>query len=497
MRVFLLNPPFLPRYSRSQRSPAVIKSGTLYYPIWLAYATGVLEQAGHDCRLIDAPAKGYSLETVLSLAQAFRPQLVVMDTSTPSIYGDAAVAAALKDAVPGACVVLVGTHPTALPEETLGLSPKIDAVTRREYDHTLRELAEVLEGGGEPSGVLGLSYRRPGDGAIAHNPTRPLIRNLDELPFVSAVYKKHLRIEDYFYSITPHPVVTIVTGRGCPYRCTYCLYPQTMHGHGYRYRSVESVVEEMAYIARAFPQAQQIFLEDDTLTVNRKRCVELSEGLIDRGVKVGWTANSRADVDYQTLKKMKQAGCRLLCVGFESASQQILDNIQKRITVDRFRQFARDAKRAGVMVHGCFMFGCPGETRETMEATLQLAKELAPDTAQFFPLMVYPGTAAYRWAKEEGHLATEDFSRWLTPEGQHNAVVSRPDLRAEDLVAFADYARRSFYLRPRYVLGKLVQGLRHPEEAKRIFISFRAFRPYLLRRARRSAVSAPPAADSS
>ncbi len=479
MNILMLNPPFLDKFSRSQRSPAVTKSGTLYYPIWLAYATGALEERGFPVKLVDAEARGYSLSEALDEVQDFNPHLIVIDTSTPSIYNDVKVAEAMKDTFKQAYVVLVGTHVSALPTEVLSLSDKIDAVARREYDETLCDLAFTLDSQGDLTQVAGISFRQGNE--IIHNPDRKPLEDLDSLPFVSKVYRKHLRIEDYFYAICRYPQVAIVTGRGCPYRCTYCLFPQTLHGRKVRYRRVESVVDELEFIANELPQVKEVFIEDDTLTVNKKRCLELSDEILRRGLKITWTANSRADIDLETLKSLKAAGCRLLCVGVESGVQEILDNIHKGIKLDQIRQFMRDAKKAKVLIHGCFLVGGPGETKETLKKTLDFAKELNPDTVQFFPLMVYPGTEAYEWAKTSGYLTTLDFSQWLTPEGLHNCVVSRPGLSNKELVAFCDEARRRFYLRPRYILGKLKQSLTNSEEARRTFKSSRTFFRYLFR----------------
>jgi anaerobic magnesium-protoporphyrin IX monomethyl ester cyclase len=473
MRVLTLNPPFHPRYSRGQRSPAVIKSGVMYYPIWLAYATGVLEQNGFQVRLVDAPAAGHNLGYVLDLVDGWQPRLVVVDTSTPSIYNDVDVTRAIKQRVPSAFVVLVGPHVSALPEESLRLSDVVDAVARREYDHTVRDLALAVQSGADLADVQGLSYRRNGE--IIHNPDRPYIRDLDALPFVSEVYRRHLRIEDYFYSIARYPEVTIITGRGCPHRCVYCLWPQTLTGHGYRRRSVANVADEFEFIVRELPQVKEVFIEDDTLTVNERHTVALCQEFVQRGIRLPFTANSRANVSYETLRWLKKGGCRLLCVGFESGDQAVLDAMRKDIHVEEFYRFAHDARQAGVMIHGCFMVGNPGETRQSLDRTLRLALELPLDTAQFFPLMVYPGTEAYTWAQCNGYLISEDFRDWLTEEGLHNSVVSRPNLPAEQLVQWCDDARRRFYLRPRYVLAKVREIVAHPAEARRIFKSFHRF----------------------
>jgi radical SAM superfamily enzyme YgiQ (UPF0313 family) len=479
MKILTLNPPFLPKFSREQRSPAVTKSGTIYYPMWLAYATGVLENSGFDVKLVDAPAQGKGMQETLDFLRYYRPEMAVIDTSTPSIHNDAIVAAKIKEVLPRCTTVLVGPHVSALPEETLQLNPAINVVGRREYDYTLRDLAHTLERGGDFEEALGISFRR--DGKISHTADRPFINELDRIPFVSQVFGRHLNIKDYFYAICLYPEITIVTGRGCPHRCTYCVYPQTFQGRQYRTRSAENVVQEFQYIAETFPFVKEIFIEDDTFTIDKDRCRKISNMLIESNNRVNWTANARADVDFETLEMMREAGCRLLCVGVESGNQMVLDTMKKGISLERIRTFFRDAKRAGILIHGCFMVGNRGDNRGTLEETLNFAKELNPDTAQFFPLMVYPGTEAYRWAKQENLILTEDFSQWVTHEGLHHSVVNLSELSNADLVAFCDRARREFYLRPGYFIRKLKQVLRHPWELRRTTKSLRTFFRYLVR----------------
>jgi radical SAM superfamily enzyme YgiQ (UPF0313 family) len=327
--------------------------------------------------------------------------------------------------------------------------------------------------------IDGLSFRS--DGKIIHNPDRPFITDLDQFPLVSEVYKKFLKVENYFYSITQYPEITIVTGRGCPHHCTYCVYPQVMYGHQYRHRSPENVVAEFVYIKEHFPQVKEVFIEDDTFTVNRAYCRKVCDLLIKENVNLPWTANSRADIDYDTLRIMKEAGCRLLCIGVESGNQQILDGINKRLKLSQVREFMKNARKAGVLVHACFMVGNPGETKQTMNETLDFAKKLKPDTAQFFPLMVYPGTEAFDWAKKHGYLTTTNYAQWLTENGLHNCIVSTPVVSNQELVAFCDQARKSFYLRPAYIFSKFSQIILHPSEAIRIAKASRTFFKHLFK----------------
>jgi radical SAM superfamily enzyme YgiQ (UPF0313 family) len=447
--------------------------------MWLAYATGVLEREGFEVKLIDAPARGTRIEELIDLLKYFSPALAVIDTSTPSIYNDVRVAAAIKEILPRCTTVLVGPHVSALPEETLRLSPAIDVIARGEYDFTIRELAQALQTGETFAQIPGITFRQ--HGKIARTQDRGYIKELDQLPFVSEVYGRHLNVKDYFYSICKYPEITIITGRGCPHRCIYCVYPQTFQGRRYRSRSPENVVEEFRYIAQSFPYVKEVFIEDDTFTIDKDRCREICRGLTQSNIKLSWTANARADVDYETLKMMRAAGCRLLCVGVESGNQQVLDGIKKGISLEEIRTFFKNAKKAGILIHGCFMVGNKGDTRKTLEDTIDFAKELNPDTAQFFPLMIYPGTEAYRWAKLEKLVETEDFSQWITQEGLHHSVVNLSGLSNEDLVAFCDRARREFYLRFGYFFRKSLQVVRHPSELQRTLRSLKTFYKYLFR----------------
>ncbi|MDI6654715.1 MAG: radical SAM protein [Candidatus Hydrothermarchaeota archaeon] len=473
MRILMLNPPFFKRYSRQSRSPCVTKGGTFYYPYFLAYATGILEKY-FEVKLIDAVASDWGSEETVEFAKSFSPALVVLDTSTPSIYSDVEIASRIKEALPETHINLVGTHPTALPGETLNLG-KADSVCRGEFEYTVRDLAFALRDNKSLVGIDGLSFK---ENRIYHNKPRELIKNLDELPFVSEVYKKHLNIRDYFYASLTYPQVTILTARGCPYSCSFCNIP---FKNSYRARSIENVVEEFEYIQNELPEIKEVMIEDETFAANKKRTIELCNLMIKQGIKLTWSCNVRVNTDYETLKAMRSAGCRLLCVGFESPTQEALDSVNKKTTKQLQLEFMENARKTGLLVNGCFMLGLIGDTKETIAETIEFAKELNPYTAQFYPLMVYPGTEAYEWAKKNSYLITEDYSRWLTGEGLHSCVLSRPELTDEELIALCDEARRQFYLRPRYLFSTLGRILTNPWEAKRVVKSSRTFFKHLFR----------------
>lgn len=528
MKIWVLNPPYFKHFSRPQRSPAVTKSGTLYYPIWLASCTGVLEEAGHEVKLTDAPARGHDIQFILEMPAEFNPDLIVMDTSTPSINNDLDVCRRIRQVLPHVFIVLVGTHVSALPEETLLRCEAVNAVARKEYEITILELATFLSRypkyetdihsfqdsaltdtkknkdfhPDSLSEIKGLSFRAielcntlktSGNSAktdsknstspqqqIIHTQDRPFIENLDTLPWISKVYQKHLCISDYFNPNARFPMITLMTSRGCPFRCSFCVYPQTLTGRRFRFRSVEDVVNELKYIKNNFPEIKSVFFEDDTLSANKKRCIALARAIIKAQINIPWTTNSRIDPDLETLKLLKKAGCRSLCVGFESGEQQTLDTMHKGINKDKMFQFMKYAKQARILVHGCFMVGFPGETRSHIKKTIQLAMDLKPDTAQFYPVMVYPGTEAYEEYKKNGWLTAEKYENWLTPEGLHNCVVRNETLTSDELVRICDDARRQFYLRLGYIVYKLRQIILHPTEAVRTLKAFKTFFKHLI-----------------
>ena len=294
MHVLFLNPPFLSdsgKYCRESRSPAIAKSGTLYYPMWLAYAAGVLDKHGFRTTLIDCSADNLPWGVVETFVTEQKPGLVVIDTSTPSIYNDIRQGEIIKELHAEAMVVLVGPHVSALPEQTLNTSRTIDGVAVQEYEYTVLELATALKNSADLRSIPGLWLRH--NGKIMRTPVRELPMDLDAIPFVSSVYKKHLNYKNYFYAHSRYPIVTTITGRGCPHRCIYCVYPQTFSGRKVRYRSIENVVEEITFILKEFPEVKEIMFEDDTLTLNKKRCFAFAEEILKRNLKFSWSANSQ------------------------------------------------------------------------------------------------------------------------------------------------------------------------------------------------------------
>lgn len=472
MKVYFLNPPYLPRFGREMRWQDTGRGGALYYPIWLSYAAGLLESKGHTVRLVDCPAWNWNVEDVLRDIRAFNPEMVVIDTSFTSLNNDLAVARRIKETF-DVQIVAVGPPTSQFSERMLKVA---DFVARYEYDYTILDLAD----GKKAAEILGLSYRE-GE-KIVHNPSRPWIKDLDELPFVSRVYKDHLNVYDYFLNYSLYPMVQIFTGRGCPFQCTFCAWPQTFMGRGYRVRSVENVLDELEWIEAHMPYVKEVFFEDDTFTIDRKRVTLFCRRYRERGLSISWSCNARVDtLDLETMREMRKANCRFLVVGFESADNAILSNIKKGFTVEKAREFARNVKKSGLLLHADFIVGLPGETKETMEKMRRFIKEIKPDQLQISVVAPFPGTELYEWYRKNGYLVTVDPDDYLDEEGHQKSVVSYPWLSAEEIVRAVDELLKEYYFSPSYIPVALRQIFRRNGlcELRRLMRSARAFLSYI------------------
>jgi len=482
MKIYLLNPPYFPHFGRGARWQDTGRGGTLYYPIWLSYAAAALEN-NHEIKLVDAPAWNWSRDDVLDDIKMFNPQLVVVDSSFPSLNNDINVAESIKQIYDDIKIVFVGPPTSQFPEKILE-NGIIDFVAKWEYDFTLKEIAEKLETNESFKEIAGISYR-DGD-KIVHTQPRDFTNSsdLDGIPFVSKIYEKYLNINDYFLGQSLYPQVQIFTGRGCPNGCTFCSWPQTLMGKKYRVRSIQDVLDELEWIEKNLPYVIEVFFEDDTFTIDTKRVVEFTDGYLKRNLKITWSCNARATLDYETMKKMKKSNCRLLIVGNESGNDEILKSISKGITVSDIRNFAKSAKKAGLLVHGDYIIGLPGETKETIENTKNIIKETKPDILQIAVASPFPGTEFYNWCKEGGYLLTDDPNEYLDEHGHQKAIISYPELSNKEMVKEADAILKGYFMSLRYVPLAFRQIMRKHglDEMRRLWHSTKMFLGYVKER---------------
>jgi hopanoid biosynthesis associated radical SAM protein HpnJ len=445
LRTLFLHPPSFDGFDggAGSRYQARREIRSFWYPTWLAQPAALVPGS----RLVDAPPDGLSLDDVRPLARAY--DLCVMHTSTPSFAADLKVAEALKAENPSLSIGMVGAAVAVAPEASMRTAPAVDWVARGEFDLTVQEIAQ-----GRPlARVAGLAYRD--DGRIAYTPDRPVLEDMDRLPFVTPVYKRDLTVENYAIGYLRHPYVSLYTGRGCRSKCTFCLWPQTVGGQRYRTRSVGHVAEEMAEAVRLFPQVREFFFDDDTFTDDLPRAEAIARRLGPLGIT--WSVNAKATVPHATLKVLKDNGLRLLLVGYESGNQQILNNVKKGVRLDAARRFTREAKALGIAIHGTFILGLPGETRETIAETIRFAREIDPDTIQVSLAAPYPGTVLYEEAQRNGWL--ENDGGLVDGAGVQQSALGYPRLPRTEIFRSLDEFYRRFYFRPRKMISLAAEML--------------------------------------
>jgi hopanoid biosynthesis associated radical SAM protein HpnJ len=467
MRTLFLNPPSFEGFDggASSRWPASREIESYWYPVWLCYPAGMLP----DSKVVDAPPHKISIEQTVEMGKDF--ELLVLFTSTPGFEIDVKMAEMMKDSNPKLKVCFVGPPVTVEPEKTLKRTKAIDFVVRREFDRQIVDYAN-----GKPLEELpGVSFWK--DGAVVNNPEGPAIENLDELPWVSKVYKRDLDITRYNVPFLLNPFISFYTSRGCPAMCTFCLWPQTHSGHRWRLRSADDIAAEVKYALEAFPNLKEIFFDDDTFNYRKERTIEVCKKL--KPLNFTWSCTSRVTTDYDTLKAMKDSGCRLLIVGYESGDPQILKNIKKGATIDMAERFTANCKKLGLVVHGDFIVGLPGESRESIRKTIDFAKKLDNETIQVSIAHPYPGTEFYDYAVKNQLLSIGN----MTDEVGHQLPkVIYPGLDEAELVEWVERFYGEYYFRPHAIWRVVRKAIFNTHDRRRLT---KEAREYMALRAKR------------
>ena len=456
LRTLLLNPPSFENFDggASSRWPVTREVESYWYPVWLAYPAGMLEGS----RLLDASPHKVSWAETVQIAQGY--EFLVLFTSTVGFQNDLRLVREIKEKNSTLKVAFVGPHVQSRPKESLQASADIDFIVRGEFDHAVVEFAE-----GRPlDQIPGISYCK--DERVLHTPARPQLhtQELDALPFATDVYQRDLAIERYTVPFLLHPFVSLYTTRGCPALCTFCQWPQTISGHAWRVRSADNVAREMQQALGYFPQAKEFFFDDDSFNIAKDRVLEVCRKF--RPLKFRWSANARVHSDYETLKAMAEAGARLLIVGFESGDAQILKNIKKGATVEMARAFVQNCKRVGIRIHGDFIIGLPGETQETIQKTIDFAKELDCETIQVSLAHAFPGTELYENLATSGFLRAEALA---DPNGHQLPHFEYPHLPREHMMAGVNRFYDEYYLRPRVAWRIVREALWDQFERQRLY----------------------------
>lgn len=447
MKVLITNPPW-PGEGFGARSdvrwPHKRSDKFIEYPIYLAYLVAVVRDLGYEVEFLDAILEELGIEEFARRVEKIAPDLAVLECSTPSIEYDLQSTSALKRLLPNLKTLLLGSHPTVYHREIIAENPDVDAVCRGEFDYTVRDLARAMAEGSPWEGVAGITWR---EGAgVRVNPDRPFIEDLDRLPFpardlVSSPFYR----QGTFRGERP---TTVITSRGCPFQCTYCLWPSTLYGRKFRPRSAVNVVDELAEAITRYG-VDEVYFDDDSMALDRERMLEICRLIGERGLKFEWIAQCRVDsMDEEILRAMKGAGCRYIRFGVESGSPKMLKLMKKGITTERALETFRLARKVGIRTQAFFLFGIPGETWETVKETIEFAKKLRPGSAQFAVAIPHPGTELFRTATEQGQIhydKWEDFSSCL-------GMLQTPEFPLEATEAARVKAYRRFYFRPAYFL---------------------------------------------
>lgn len=418
----------------------------LIFPIVPATGVTMWKKEGYNVTFIDSICDKLSKEDFINKIKEINPDLLIYETKTPVVKQNWKTVDELKKELPDIKIACVGDHVSVLPMETMENS-KVDFVlTGGDFDISMLKLARFLDGKGElPNGV----YYREGD-EIKNSGKYELVENLDELPFIDLnlfnwrAYHEGWRLYDEF--------AYMMGSRGCPYRCTFCSWPQMLYGNKLRFRNVNKVLDELELMIKEYG-IKEVFFDDDTFTCNRQWVFDFCDGIKQRGMKIIWSCNGRVDnTDEEMLKKMKEAGCRLIKYGIESASPETLKKIKKGYTIEQVKQSFALSKKYGILRHGTAMIGYPWESKKDFIKTIEFVKSLNVDTVQFSIPIAYPGTELFKEAEENGWLS---FGRDWEKYDMSLPTLKHPDLKGEEVVAICESAWREIYFQPKFIMNKI------------------------------------------
>lgn len=447
MKVFLGNAPWMKKgyygVRAGSRWPHFEEEHHEYmpFPFFLSYAAATLEEAGHEVLLVDGIAEKVSENEFISRITAFAPQLILFEVSTISIDADLALTKKVKDSIGEEVkIAFAGLHAYMYEKGFLEKNLLVDLILIGEYEFTLRDLVDHLESGVSINRVAGLIHRRP-SGDVVVNERRPLISDLNELPWPA---RQCLPMESYHDEPgnIPRPSVQIQASRGCPFGCVFCAWPQIIYGsRKYRTRDPIDVVDEFEWLVKNW-KFKSVYFDDDTFNIGRTRVLEICKGLRERHVDTPWAAMCRADtMSSDMLEAMVESGLHAVKYGVETANQGILKTSGKGLNIEKVKNTVRLTHELGVKTHLTFMFGLPGETKETALRTIDLALELNPESVQFTIATPFPGSRFYTLLEEQGLISCHDYSKY---DGFRSAVVRTETLSSHDLEEIVEAANTAW-----------------------------------------------------
>lgn len=466
MKILLLNPPWPGRGIGTRSQNRIIKRrGDLYlqYPILMGYSCARLKNAGHQVIYLDAILNQWDREETTQRVLSFQPDVIFVETVTPSINYDYQYLTELKKKT-GAKIIFAGPHVSYFGSQCLRECPAIDVVIKADFDTRILEVVENLDVSERLKEIRGISFRT--NERIYDTGGLYFDLDLDKLPFPDRETIPFQKYGEAFYNLKPY--ANMLTTRGCPNMCNFCVSANIMEGAQWRERSIENVMEEIKFLVDKYG-VKEINFDDPTFNIKRERVMRFCKALKKNNFKILWICNARVNnIDFEMLKEMRSAGCKLIRYGVESADEKVLKYMNKNITIDQVKRAFKLTKKAGILALGGFMFGFPVDTRETMEKTLKLMKELNPDLMQASIPMPYPGTRMYEQVKEAGQL---DFNSWEDFDMTHGPVVKINGITKEEMKGILSRVYKEFYLRPRFIF-QAIAHIRRPSDISRILRGF-------------------------
>ena len=436
----------LPPHTFEDRSnKAIAKASGSLPPLGILYIGAVLKQGGYDkVSVVDGSIKSYKY--MLDTLRREKPDVVGVGTMTFLWDKTKKVVSDIREVVPDAYIVAGGLHTTTFKEKCFEDIPLLDAVMIGDSEYIMLELVQHLEKGKSLEDINGLIFKDEKTGKVTINPSRSILKNIDEIPFPARelvdIYEYRPAMEQY----RRWPVTNIIGTRGCPFQCTFC---SRVNKYDVRCRSPKNFVDEIEMLVDKY-RVKEINFWDDTFTLVKKRVMEICELLIEKNLDVIWCAHSRVNtIDKEMLQKMKKAGCWSLFFGGESMLQKNLDTIKKGTKVEDAFNAIKWTREVGIESETSFMFGMPGETYEDALKTIELVKKLNPDYAKFLPLSPMPGTPLHEELSKHGKLISDNLSDFT----EHRVVYRPNTMTEEEIRKLVPKAYKEFYLRPKYVLG--------------------------------------------
>jgi anaerobic magnesium-protoporphyrin IX monomethyl ester cyclase len=447
-KVTLINPPWV----LEQHFKRFENVASVQQPLGLGYLAAALERNGHEVSVIDAGALNYSYEQIIAEITQRAPDIIGITCVTPSYGKTLDLAMRMKKEL-DLPILIGGPHVTALPEETMR-NDCFDIAVLGEGDLTMVQLAETVENHGNLAKVEGIAYKQEGE--LIRTPPRPYIDDLDALPFPA----RHLLPGLSTYKPTPSayrylPQATMITSRGCPYRCAFC--DRSVFGNRYRARTAENVVDEMELLMTKYG-AKEIRFWDDTFNVDQQRVIAICDEILSRKLDIAWTCLGRVNHMSETvLEAMAKAGCWQVDYGIESGNQKILNGITKGQTLDIVRKVVKLTNKTGIGVRGFFMVGLPGETEATINDTIEFAKSLDLTSAVFHITTPFPGTELFKIATDSGELRRDaSYDEYMLGFSEDVPYVPN-GLTAQRVREFQSTAYREFYFRPSFLVKRILE----------------------------------------